>query len=256
MKAVQSLYKLPLSWMEVQKLPQDQQAALAITNFAASEVNTLQRLFVFSAHRVTDDNDINAAIMIQRFSVLRRWSASLFEFREFLSFGPKPKEKANDMLVQVWAKASVEKYRALEAIDGYGVVRDIRNEAGSHYSFSAAKKNIKHVSDIADCNLYPQAQGGNSYFPMGEEVMFLGRLNRHGANLKTKEEKMKLFDNWMAWNIQAAKWLSHVQSDLVGRILKAHFPEKKPTKRIVSIDPVLVGNEADIKVPIFYRSAQ
>jgi len=250
-KSLVHLVEYPMTRRELSELSEDQQAVLAILSYAVSEANVFAKLYIAAAQDLIDDKVIDSAASIQRFVVLRSWSAKLFEVEDFLLLGGK-KKKTKDPEIIGLAEASLEEFKALREQEGYQISRDMRNEATSHYSFSAAKKNLPFVSDHAVCNMYLHEQNGNSFYPLGEEVMFIGRLNRRGANLD-KEETAALLGIWMQWNISANKWLSETHLRFVRDLVLKKFEKKYARKRAFWVPSEHVATNSEARVPVFYR---
>ncbi len=251
-KALQKQFEYPLTWKDLAVLPPEQLALLSLANFAATELNILQRIYIQTAHNLTQDAALDVAIAAQRYVVLRTWSAKLFEFAAM--FEDLLKQKLKDDRTLELAKEAVELFEALKKSDGYAIVRNVRHEASNHYSFSAALKNLSHVPDHANCNMYLNKLDGNSYYPMGEEVMFVGRLNRHGASIKTEEEKQQLLGLWHDWNLEANGWLRNIHERIFSEIVSARFPDRFAREKLYWFDPSLAGDMVPPSIPIFLRN--
>ena len=249
--AIEHFWEYPLSWEELQTFPEDQQAALAVFSYAASEANALSKLYSATSHSLTGENAIDCAISTQLFVILRTWSSKLFEVEAFLNF--KGKNRTSDQEVLELAKVSLSNFSRLRDSDGYLIARDVRNEASHHYSFTAAKKNLKHVSARANCTMYLHEMNGNSFYPMGEEVLFIGRLNRRGAQLDSEEKRSALLGKWMDWNIEANSWLNDTHAEFMRTLVLEKLGNKFAKKRTYWIDPVLVGKVTERKTPVFLR---
>ncbi|MFK7835149.1 MAG: hypothetical protein AB8B60_02915 [Sulfitobacter sp.] len=251
-KALQKQFEYPLTWKDLAVLPAEQLALLSLANFAAAELNILQRIYIQTAHNLTQDAALDVAIAAQRYVVLRTWSAKLFEFAAM--FEGLLKQGLEDDTTLEMAKEAVERFGALKESDGYAIVRNVRHEASNHYSFSAALKNLSHVPDHANCNMYMNKLDGNSYYPMGEEVMFVGRLNRHGASIKTEEEKQQLLVIWHDWNVEANEWLRKVHERIFSKFVSVRFPDRSAREKLYWFDPKLAGDMVPPSIPIFLRN--
>ena len=253
MHAIEHLTEYPLGWKDLEALPGDQKALIALANYAATEVNALHRNYLFSSHDFCGQDAIDLAISAQRLVLLRCWSAKMFEFSKSIEKLAKG-TGTNDRLIIELATQAVSDFAALKQAKGYYVVENLRHEATNHFSFKAAKKNLNHVSPSLNCNLYVHELNGNSHFPMGEAVMFFGRLNRHGASLKTTEEKEQLLDFWMEWNLRATRWVSEVHVNIMAKLVFDRFGDRKWEKKTYWIDPELVGGIPGRRIPVFLRN--
>ncbi len=253
-KAIEHFFEYPINWARIQQLPEDQQAAIAVLSYAVSEANALSRLYIFNSHNMIDEEAIDCATSIQRFLLLRIWSAKLFEVEEFLKLGGTKKESKDEDLLEL-ATDALENFSKLRSTEAYPIVRNIRHEATNHYSFKAAKDNLKHVSKNANCSMYLHELSGNSFYPMGEEVMFIGRINRHGASLATKEQKSEQLESWMNWNLGANRWLAQTHYSFINRLIIEPDGRKPAQKRSYWIPPEMAGSREERMAPIFLRKA-
>lgn len=254
-KAIAHFHEYPISWRRIRQLPEDQQAALGIISYAVSETNALAKSYIFSSHKMIGESAIDSATTMQKFVILRSWSAKLIEVETFLKLGGKKKETKDRDLLRL-SENALQNFRPLRNTEGYYLARDIRNESTNHYSFSAAKKNLKYVSHNSNCNLYLHDMGGNSFYPMGEEVMFIGRMNRRGANLESKEDKNALLGKWMDWNLDANDWLNEVHSNMVNELIFKQDSEVFAKKKAYWIPMNFVGNQEDNMMPVFLRKKE
>ncbi|MFN8993274.1 MAG: hypothetical protein ACK5X3_06380, partial [Pseudomonadota bacterium] len=180
--AIEYFVELEMRWKEFDPLSDDEKAALSIVCFAVTEVNALMRIYAFAEHHFTGNAAIDYGMLAQSHSLLRCWSAKLFEFSEFITFKDKNNRTSTPSLLAL-SKKHVAAFDVLKSANGYGAARYLRHETTNHYFLDPVRKNLPHVSDRANCNFYLHQLNGNSHFPMGEEVVFVGRLNRDGAYL-------------------------------------------------------------------------
>lgn len=253
MSAIEYLVDYSLRWADLRDLPEDQVAFLGVLSYAVSEVNALSGIYIFSSHPMIENEAIDNAILIQRFVLLRSWSARLFEAIELLENGVKKRQISDQDLLE-FVKECLKELSAIKSSKGYELARDLRNESTNHYSFSTAKKNLKHISDRANCNMYLHEKKVNSFYPFGEEVMFVGRLNRHGASLRTRDKKSNLLDLWISWNLKATQLIGDIQVEFFKKFLLERFPDKFGHERPYWIPRELASTVEDKHVPIFLRT--
>lgn len=253
MKAIEKIVEIPVFLEDLEPLSVDEKALLALASYAATESNTISKLYLFSTHKMTGDEVVDSAISIQIMVLLRYWSAKLFEFFESISEIAGARGTSEENVIRL-ANESFEAFSQLEDSRGYEIARAIRHEATNHYSFKAAKKNIVHVSERANCKLFLHKKDGNSWYPFGEEVMFSGRINRAGASLKTKEEKQKTLEDWLEWNLVATRWANKTYELIAKDLVLRRLPNRRPREKILWLDPELVGNIEGRKTPVFLRN--
>jgi len=253
-KALEKLVEFPVRWSDLDGLTTDQKAFLAIVSYAASEFNILRRLYLFASHETTDeDQDILFGTTMQRLVVLRTWSAKLFELSQTVEKLSK-ENGTSDLVVQRVAKSAWKSFEDTKLTDGYKIARNVRHEATNHYSMDAAKRNLPFVPSHANCGLFMHEKDGNSFYPMGEEVMFMGRMNRSGSSLKTDEERAEQLNLWARWNLDATRWSRELQRSIDTELLFDHMPGRSGKQKVYWFDPELVGGLTGRRVPLFLRT--
>jgi hypothetical protein len=251
-KALEKIAVFPLRWSDLAYLSDHQKAAFSIVSFAVTEINCLMRLYLFSRHDLTGDDIVDYASLAQSGVILRTWSSKLFEVSSFLRF-KESYNKTNDATLMRLGKEALDDFKAIEAGSGYASARNFRNEVSSHYSLSAVEKNLEHVSPHANCNMYLHSMKGNSYFPIGDDVVFIGRLNRQGAQGTSPEQERNLYDEWMQWNVDATRWLNDVHLKFFAEFVANSLPGRVATEKLLWLDPRMVGNPSDVRIPVFMR---
>jgi hypothetical protein len=242
-----------LSKENLRTLPLEHVSAMATFGYAVSEVNALRRIFLSQSHDPTSERIINEALNIQKLVILRTWSAKLFEIREFLETlcGPKPITQDKELIGL--AIAAIKDLDQTTSKEGYEVARDVRNEATNHYSFAAAKKNFAHLHDGALCNMYIHRHGGNDFFPMGESVMFHGRLHRRWKIVPTLEQKQQLFEQWIDWCLKAGDSLVRSHAQFAEVLIFNALDRNDFKQRNYWVPEVMVGHPMGRMTPVFSR---
>ncbi|ASM74193.1 hypothetical protein SULPSESMR1_03421 [Pseudosulfitobacter pseudonitzschiae] len=244
-------HEYELDWGELSTLPADHLAAFSVLSFAVSEVNVLRKNYISISHDYTGEKSIDSANNINKFLVLRTWSSKLFEIAEFLRKIHKKKETSDARLFD-FAKTASGKFDKLDLGDGHNIARYIRNEASHHYSFSSAKENIKHVFHGGDFNFYTHDVGGNDFYPLGEEVMFYGRLNRKWANIPSKTARNKLLQEWFDFNIKVTDWLMKTHGYFAREFIFVALGRNMMVVKSYDVPSALVGDLSKTLTPIFY----
>lgn len=250
--AIEFLWEYSVTKEEFDTLEPDLAAALSIVCYAYSEVNALMRLYLFSIHNHVGSDVVDTMGEIQKNTLLRIWSAKLFELADFMEL--KKYSKTNNQELVALACVARKLFAPLKKDAAYQTVRLIRNEATSHYALAPAKKNLEFVGEGAALSIIQHKIGGNSFNPLGEEVMFIGRMNRAAQHLDTKEKRIEFHKQWFNWNVEATKWLSKVQTQFAKKILFEKFPDRRAYKRMYWIPQQMVGEIGESKTPLFCRA--
>jgi hypothetical protein len=247
------IYKIRITQDDIASLPEDQAACLGVLSFAASESNVLRRTYLHASHDNQNDTTLDSGLFVQRFTLLRIMSAKLFEIEEFLRFEGKNNRTADQTVLSL-AEAALSDFEKLKDSDGYRVARKMRHEATNHYSFKAAKRNLKHLPKDANCSLFLHEKNGNSYYPFGEELMFMAGVSAFVGGGKTTEDKLELFRTWFDWTKDAGAWLDRVNYDFHRKIVLSRFPDKVARQEVKWLSPQLAASHEAAKIPLFLRS--
>lgn len=249
--AVVQYKEYPISLGTLRELPSDHASVLAVLSFATTEINALRRIFLSQSHEYTGDKIIDEAINTQKFVVLRTWNSKLFEVREFLRSLCGKKPETNDEKIIALAKEALEKFDAEENSDGYLVAREVRHEMSSHYAISVARKNLPYVHTDAPCGYYIHQHGGNDFFPVGEAVMFHGRLHRKWQAIDSLEDRRNKLDQWFAWCLHANSVLSDTHAKFSSELLFQPLGDRS-FHRTFEVPETLVGHPYDRLTPVFF----
>lgn len=245
--------EVPLFKRDLGGVPEDSLALFSISSYAVSELNVIARALVACIHEQERDDVINAASFIQQACMARYWILKLFEFHDCL-LKLKTGKSSSSGEVRKIATNCIETFETLESRDFYGLVRAVRNEAAGHYSFSAAKKNLAHVEDRAMAHMVAGASMGNSFYPLGEEVMFIGRLNQYGAGLGSKVDKADLVNKLFEWGREATKWVQECHTEIFRQLVQPFLDGKYKKKTTYWVSPSKVGDLRMFNVPVFART--
>ncbi len=252
-KAIIQFDEFSISLATLRKLPADRVAAFSALSFAVTEVNVLRRVFLSQAHDYIGEKLIDEAINSQKLVVLRTWSSKLFEAREFLEQLCKRKSKIKDSDLLSLSQDALVEFNKSTTTEGYQIARDIRHEVANHYSFDVAKKNLPHVHSDALCNFYIHQHGGNDYFPLGEAVMFHGRLHRKWSSLLDLEERRSKLDHWFEWCQDATSALSQSHAKFAEKLIFEPLGRNTFRQRTYWVPPSLVGHPFDCLTPVIFR---
>ena len=251
-KALVHLFEYQVPKSSLEQLSREQTAILGILSYAVSEVNALAKFFIIAQQDKTGENPIDIASMIHQNVILRTWSAKLFEVMEFAGTADKRLLASDDDLRVDFEEALLE-LDELKSTEGFSTARVMRNEATSHYSMKAALKNIDYMSEDAECNLYLGELNGNSFYPFGEELMFVARMSRQGKNSRSKAERLAQFWDWHDWNIAMNDWLSRLHFRVVKTLFLDSETEIFARHKAYWVPPSMLSEMDTNIAPLFFK---
>jgi hypothetical protein len=185
-------------------------------------------------------------------SVLRNWSAKLFELHEFA------KEFQKQAGGSTSGREAVRDFLAgfENQVDqvGYTLARDLRNEVTNHFPLKAAKKNLKHLSDRANLLLLLHHKDGNSSYPLGEEVLFAGRINRFSFGKQDEEGGHRALERWYQFNLDATKLARTFHQAVIQHLVFGKFPKKFARLKTFWVEDGLSKDHREVCVPLFLRT--
>ncbi len=231
-------------------LSEDLRAALAVFCFALNEINSLMRLNQFSEQSLDEKPEIVSAIVIQRTALMRTISSKLFELREFLSIHGKY-SKTNDADLQAFKTFAHSMMKTLEDHEGFKFVKKIRNEATNHYSLKAARSRLAWVHDEAQRTLYSHENPRNSFYPYGEEVLFIGLINELIRSTEDQSAAAELILKMADWNIAATRVFNELFNEFLDRYVLGAEPKRRSKVVCYWVNPDLVGTASGRIIPVF-----
>jgi hypothetical protein len=255
-KAAVHFHEFHLPQASLRRLPEDHIAALGVMSYAISELNILSRIYLAQASDDTGVRVIDEIIKAQKLLVLRSWSSKLFEVRAFLASLTGKKPRTQDLLLQKLADDGLNALDKLSSTEGYKAANDIRHEAAHHYSFDAAKKNIAHLPTDALFDALLHRHQGNNFYPLGEYLMFHGRLQRRWKTDQTLREKQVKFEVWLQWCMDAKESVEDIFAKFMSELLFEKLGRNAFYTKTYWIPESLVGHPFDHRTPIVFRFEQ
>jgi hypothetical protein len=251
-KALLKFSEYPVSNEELAGLTEDQRAAFAVLCFAISELNFLSKMFRYSGHSDQEKDEIIAAWGIQSHILIRTISSKLFELREFFKFTGN-NNRTSDPYLEKLRKRANEKFREIDKHEGLKLAKSIRHEASFHYRLGAAKKRLASVHGDCIKSLYLHELGVNSFYPYGEEDLFIGLINEIAGSVEDKAKAKRVIEAWGEWSRQSASAFNELLSEFVEELIVKRRPAKRPLEKMYWVEPSLVGEVEKTKLPAFVR---
>lgn len=254
---IEKLVEIRFSKDDIDAIGTKDFAFLSITLFAANEI------FVFYKYMASNiykkdlvEPQIQALATIQQAVILRIMSAKLFEFIELY-------EAQHKKWMRSGASAEMDRFadrtKELSEIKSgqfYDLTKRMRNKITNHYAVDDIVGNINYIDSLANLTAQMHEEQGNSFFPIGEEVVFIGLMNKYmskESGLTTFEEKRSFTENWIAWTLKAARWVSATTYDII-RYYVIERLQKKGRVKTFHLDPKLIADVTSHRAPIMLRS--
>ena len=252
--AIEYLTELGISWTELGEMPDEQKAFFALICLAQNDITTYSRLVVLANWEPTRDENVNVIATIQINSLLRVWSAKLFEFSKLIDRIGGGKLIKDDAL-RIFARKYLHLFSTIESMPGYSIARMLRNDAASHYAFPEVVRSLSKIDASAKCGYIMHESVGNSYYPFGEEVAFVGQLNRHLSGTSKKIDAAQGVRDWMNWNTQASRIAGKVLPDFNKDFVIPLIANKRRRLRKQAhwLEHGMVGTFGSTKLPLLMR---
>jgi len=255
---IEHLYVFRLKWGELSPLTLDEKAALSILGFLVSEINALKRMSLFSMFPHTEHSDLAPSIAIQRNLLLRTATAKLFEFLRFVEKRLDPQAEVTSVS-RILGKFSTELSSLRDGI-GFQLAKHIRNKMANHLDFDEAKFSAEAASNTAECSFYLTNANGNSYYPIGDEIVFASALQgiwKVSEEQKTNKEEKASFeealDAWIDWTLKLSDLADRVHLALFTELVEPLVPKRMAHHRVMWMDSDLVAQHPGFRLPIFVR---
>lgn len=240
-----SFEKIPVALSDLSSLTKIEQAFLALTCQAATDLNILSKSLAALKHPKVDDEDIRVATTVNLLFALKLWTSKLFEYSEFLTKLAKRKDLGSE--VKELIENSLKEFNKLKSEDGYEFSKRLRNESSFHYGFRSALDNIDFASPDANCSLYYGKRYVNSYFPMGDEIMIGGLVENMGSQLPSDDARKHFLERAIFWANDATKWAKTVQVEVFNKSVVGRHPNLCSEEIVFELDGQFVGSEQSLQ---------
>lgn len=243
--------KITHSIEDLRSIPKDQLAAYAGICHAVNELNVMKRVFLASFHQEPSSPEVGMYLWVQNHTLLRVWSAKIFELSQFLKFEGRY-NRTSDKELKDFGDSARERFRALGESPFYEMTKRLRHEVTNHTSLKAIRECLDFVGDQIECSAFLGPEIGNCLFPFGEEVVFGGTLARVWTEHRIKPETS--LDIWFEWNQSANNWATEQQLRFINNFIGA-LPKKKETFSIPT-EPPLFQTKKTGHIPLFTAQEQ
>jgi hypothetical protein len=248
---IEHIYKFKLKLSDLSALSHSEKAALTLLCFVVSELNSLKRLSLFAMHTEKLPDDAIPSAAVQRNLILRTITAKLFEFLRLVEKKVDP-SAVDDRVKKIFQQFSKELDEARTGI-GFTIAKKIRNKMANHFDFEEAEKIVAQCPDTVECDFYLTEASGNSYYPMGDEVIFasgvLKAIKDSGLDISFHDA----LDEWIAWTLRLSNLADSIHVAIFEELVAPLVPDRMAHHRPVWLPEDLVAQHPGFRLPIFIR---
>lgn len=254
MSALLKLHKFNLNFSELKDVPDEHVAAFSMSAHAINETNALSRIFLFCGQDDVRETEINAAAFIQRLTLLRVWSAKLFEYTEFVKFEGRGNRTSDKILLRL-SKEAKDSFASLCENNDKEFMKRLRNQVTNHYRIDPARRNLQHLDPAADASMYlSESVRSNAFFLLGEDVAFGAAVARFSKENNT--DIVEQIERWVDFNLAANVWANDFHASLFKETIRPFFPDRHTTEMSYWLPETMVQEFERGKMPLFMRPAR
>ncbi|MDP3262275.1 MAG: hypothetical protein U1E06_19445 [Tabrizicola sp.] len=248
---IELVYKFRLKLSDLSALSPSEKAALTILCFVVSELNSLKRLSLFAMHTEQLPDDAIPSVAVQRNLILRTITAKLFEFLRLVEKKVDP-AAVDDRVKKVFQRFSRELDEARTGI-GFTIAKKIRNKMANHFDFEEAEKIVAQCPETVECSFYLTEANGNSYYPMGDEVIFASGILKAIKDSGLAISFQDALDEWIDWTLRLSNLADSIHVAIFEELVLPLVPDRMAHHRPVWLPEDLVAKHPGFRLPIFIR---
>ena len=252
-KKIVFLHELKFTDCDIEQIGKDTYAFIATFAYAINEISVFLKLVIQSHGIEPKDQALLQMFAIQQNTLTRVLSAKLVEtIKLFGDYKRHLKNKGKEKYLNA-LQPSIEALKPIIRSPSYEVSRRLRNKVTNHYTFKDSLQNMDgSVSPNASKSIFLHLQQGNSFAPLGEEVVFLGRLWRYFEEETKLKPHIDRVHEWIDWNQLAAKWAIKTFNSFIIWLHHNEFPEKIGGRAEHYLEIDLVGKVGGNRLPIIF----
>jgi len=248
------LHELKFTDRDIEKIGKDTFAFITTFAFAVDEISVFSKLLIQSVGNRPNDEVLLQLYAIQHNAITRVLSAKVFETIKLFGKYQRYLEKHSDGQKLEALEDSRKSLEVLTRSPSHKLSKRLRDQITNHFDFDASRENLNgHVSQNASKSIFLNKFQGNSFSPLGEEVVFKGGVWRYIKEDTRTEVDAKRLREWTDWNQQAAGWAIKAFNGFILWILETEFPEKNLERKAHYLEPELFGDMKTSKLPIVFN---
>lgn len=213
-------------------------------SFSVSELMVFHKLAIQSSEVEPKDVLFAKQAKTQTNTILRVFSAKLFEGIECVTGFEKivvrkaKQGKASKFEIAFQEKfgESAEKFNSLRKEANFKTAKFVRDKATNHIRSSEVKRNLKHAFPGAERSMVFRRMPINSYFPIGEDMVFGALLDRHYHDEKRLEERQQAFREYLKWMLKTSSELAEYFSDVCFWIIIESLEHARPPESMRTLE--------------------
>ncbi len=246
--------RIKITTNELKGLPPLIGGFLVLSSFAIDEITQLHKIQVGTLpNRTTEDETAGMMVAIQQNAVLRNLNTKLYEYNEVLKDTQNlSRSEGLTDLSDFFAGFSADLKTIRKGV-GFKIAEFIRNKFASHFSISEAKKALMDRNSNDVHVLLPDQTRGNSFHPLGEEILFYSVFNN--ADLTTdKMTPRASTDAWISWILNSSEKFQNIHGKFLIFVFRKYFPNRSYEKIFVQMDRDRhIGTLRKTSIPIWWE---
>ena len=248
---IEHVYKFRLRLSDLSALSRSEKAALTLLCFVVSELNSLKRLSLFAMHTEELPDDAVPAVAVQRNLILRTITAKLFEFLRLVEKKVDP-AAVDDRVKMVFQRYSKELDEARTGV-GFTIAKKIRNKMANHFDFEEAEKVAAQCPETVECSFYLTEANGNSYYPMGDEIIFASGILKAIKDSGLTISFQDALDEWIDWTLRLSNLADSIHVAIFEELVVPLVPDRMAHHRPIWLPEDLVAKHPGFRLPLFIR---
>lgn len=242
------LGELVLTQEHIGHLSDEEVSFIATLCFAVDEISVFERLLVQTMNGLPRSEEMLQLHTMQQLTIMRVMNAKVLEalkiFNQYKTMLERSgKKRQLDFLRQY--NEEVEKIRTHPAFE---TAQEIRNTSTNHYTPSETKKNLKFHTKNQDLKMYFHENNGNSFHPIGEDLVFIAKLARE---MGSREKVADGLDGWIGWGLKASKFLKKAQQEYLIWLATESVPNWRLTKKTPYLEAKFSGVLGETTLPLY-----
>lgn len=254
---IEYFHSVSLTKADIDQLGPENLSFLSTILFAANELFVFQKILSSNVKTPKQrDTEILTLSFIQQSTILRTLSAKALEFIKLFEDQNKIWERRgfnNEIKIM---ENHTTQLLSLKESKFYQFTKEMRNSLINHYLVSETFNNLKYISEKADYSFHLHQEQGNSFFPIGEEIVFIGFVNRYfgdDGGVNSFEEKSVFIKDWIDWVLETLKWVNNVVQSFSIFIILEKLDGKIAKRKALFIDPEIVADIHKFRSPLIFR---